>query len=189
MAITSGKMKIASLVILALAYQFYQGFWLQGAFSANGVQFNDKPSTLTSLAMNQGPKLERTNLFGVYEKSDSDEGESIVEIFDSASQEFIGQVGNTQYLLYATAKFGGAFSAKLLIKDLETDEVYLATVNKNDSIENVIVADIELSEVILALDKSKQTPASADAETDIKLLLFTKITPPSIDVEATTEAN
>lgn len=169
------------IIPLILLAHFYQTFWLDGAFSEKGVEFAQPPSPLAKLTKTSIPELKEAELFGQYEKkAQAQPEEALAEIFETANTEYIGKVGDHQYILYATADFGGRLTAKLLVKDLTSEEVYVKTVKNQDKIEDAQVTDIKLSELVLTPLSSKQSVNSENsvAITPIKLLLFTKKTPP-----------
>lgn len=172
-------LKISVLVFLYLCYLFYSQFWLNGAFAVKGVEQQITTSPLENVTLKEQPKLTASQLFGVFDKKEepADNNEQMEEIFESAGQEFKGQLDNYQFLLYATADFGGQFSAKLLSKNLEpaegeSDAVQVTTVRINDSIANAVVTTIGLSSIKLT-----------SGEQQLTLKLFSKITPQQPELE------
>lgn len=177
------------IIPLLLLAHFYQTFWLNDAFSEKGVEFAKPPSLLSKLTKASTPELTEAALFGQFKKkTQAQPEETLVEIFESADIEYIGKVGNHQYILYATADFGGRFTAKLLVKELTSDEVYVKTVKNKDKVEGAQVTGIKLSELVLTPLSLGQNSSSenAVANAPIKLLLFTKKTPPKTVQSETT---
>lgn len=172
-------LKVSVLVFLYLCYLFYSQFWLNGAFAVKGVEQQITTSPLENVTLTVLPELTTSELFGVFNKEEApaDNNEQMEQIFESAGQEFKGQLDNYQFLLYATADFGGELTAKLLSKNLEPAEgesaaVEVTTVRINDSIANAVVTTIGLSSIKLT-----------SGEQQLTLKLFSKITPQQPELE------
>lgn len=169
MAVSNSTRNLTIVATLFLVLHFYQNFYLHGAFTDKGVEQVITKSPLVGLSESQFPELSLTHLFGVYEDEqvvEKPEEPKLERLFDSASKEFIGQIGDYQYLLYATADFGGKLTAKLLVKNLDTKDVALITVQKGEPVANAFVSDIALSQIqigsigkVINLKLFSRTPA------------------------------
>lgn len=168
MQLSSIKVKLVVCVLLLTSFAFYQQFWLQGVFTDNGVEQVITVSPLQDLQQATQPKLENSELFGIYQQETQPQETTLSQVFESAGREFIGELGNFQFVLYATAEFAGQLSAKLLVKNLESNEVSVETVIKGQQIKGAQVSQLALSNLALTSlnEQTKQT---------INLTLFSKI--------------
>lgn len=170
---------LASAVLASLVGgAFYKQFWVSGIFIEKGVEQELAPSALIGLKRTESIAMTESDMFGLYDKQENaSEENSIEQLFDIANKEYVGQIANYQFILYATAEFGGSLSAKILSKNLDDDSVELKTVRLTDQVANAVLSKIQLTTVELTgTDENKQSQK-------IDLKLFSRI-----DVPAPTES-
>lgn len=159
---------------LLISFLFYQQFWVAGVLVEKGIEQELKPSPLAGLEQVKVPELTESNMFGVFDKQSAADASQpgIEQLFDIADKEYVGQIANFQFILYATAEYGGALSAKILVKDLDQKSVNLTTVKLNDAIANATLTGIKLTNV-----KLTGTDENNESQT-IDLKLFSRIEVP-----------
>lgn len=148
--------KWLALIIVICAWNFSQLFWLEGLLFADSEVSAPTSSEQKSKALqNSTPDVNSFgNLFGAFQSTETEQVEQTKEeLFVEKNQAYIGQLGNFQYILYATAKLSGTVSAKVLVNDIETQTVTLVTVFKNDQLNQANITSIDLSKLVMTQGK------------------------------------
>ncbi len=170
---------LASVTLISLVgLAFYKQFWVSGIFIEKGIEQELAPSSLVGLERTNPLEMTESNMFGLYDKqANASEENQIEQLFDIANKEYVGQIANYQFILYATAEYGGSLSAKILSKNLDDNSVELKTVRLADQVANAVLSKIQLTTVELTgTDDNKQSQK-------IDLKLFSRI-----DIPAPTES-
>lgn len=176
------KLKLLLVVFLLLILDFANQFWVDGVFVTKGTPQNNVESPLDGLSALQLNDLEQSDLFGIYQQEESASADTeIEELFAPENNQYIGQIGNFRYILYATAQYADIVSAKLLVKNIDTEEVEVMTVKRGDDVANSVVTEIALSSLVLkrALVDNQGEKESANNVNQVTLKLFSKIVPSS----------
>lgn len=152
--------KIAIAVLLLISLNFYQNFWLQSASLSEQrdlVQANENSAIKDK---NATPSVSSYGLlFGKFDSGDepAEVDASKEELFVEENKKYIAQLGQYEYLLYATAKVKNKQNAKVLVRNLEDFSVTLLTLEQNDKVNDATIAFVSLSEVELSQENQKIT--------------------------------
>lgn len=155
MATRSIKLKLYLFFLLVLTVIFIKNIYVSGLFKNNQVGSSSYTSPLSNFVKNNVTVTTDSNMFGLYEQQDivEEAPPALEDIFTEQNKDYIGRLENKEFVLYATANFANKITANLLVKNIESGDVELMTVNQATRLGDITVEDLELSSITLTSNK------------------------------------